>query len=330
MVRAAHISEIEQIMALDESVVGSRHRENKIRGAVESGCCFVAMTEAGIAAYGILDYNFYENGFIDLLIVRPAQQRKGYGRMMLDAFKEICRTEKLFTSTNSSNLPMQKLLEGCGFERCGLIHGLDEGDPEIVYRFQREKAAAGEKSAVSIESEAFKIIPMSWEQLNDINRPNQPFTIFGRLVPEFRNGKWTWTEEIYDAPYEMHFPEEKLDYSQYIGNSDKIVFMAYADKECAGQIRLRRYWNRYCYIDDIEVGGKHRRKGIGRGLIDAAAQWAKAGGMKGIMLEAQDVNLSACRFYARYGFALGGVDTMLYGNFPNKDEKALFWYMRLE
>jgi ribosomal protein S18 acetylase RimI-like enzyme len=44
------------------------------------------------------------------------------------------------------------------------------------------------------------------------------------------------------------------------------------------------------------------------------------------MLETQDTNLAACRFYKKYGFILGGVDTMLYRNFENKDQKALFWY----
>ncbi|NSW92202.1 MAG: hypothetical protein HPY74_16285 [Firmicutes bacterium] len=30
------------------------------------------------------------------------------------------------------------------------------------------------------------------------------------------------------------------------------------------------------------------------------------------------------------GFVLGAVDIMLYSNFPNKDEKAIFWYMQFE
>jgi streptothricin acetyltransferase len=50
--------------------------------------------------------------------------------------------------------------------------------------------------------------------------------------------------------------------------------------------------------------------------------------MLGLMLETQDINLAACRFYHRCGFVLGAVDTMLYGNCRNKDEKALFWYMQ--
>ncbi len=47
--------------------------------------------------------------------------------------ESISRGEKLFTSTNLSNLPMQALLAKLGYTLSGVIHNLDEGDPELVY-----------------------------------------------------------------------------------------------------------------------------------------------------------------------------------------------------
>ena len=47
--------------------------------------------------------------------------------------ESLCRTPKLFTSTNLSNLRMQSLLAKLDYELSGVIHNLDEGDPEIVY-----------------------------------------------------------------------------------------------------------------------------------------------------------------------------------------------------
>ena len=47
--------------------------------------------------------------------------------------ESICVGKKLFTSTNESNTPMQRLCEQLGFVRSGRIENLDEGDPEIVY-----------------------------------------------------------------------------------------------------------------------------------------------------------------------------------------------------
>lgn len=42
----------------------------------------------------------------------------------------------------------------------------------------------------------------------------------------------------------------------------------------------------------------------------------------------QDNNLIACKFYHNCGFKIGSVDTMLYANFENNFEKAVFWYLR--
>lgn len=176
------------------------------------------------------------------------------------------------------------------------------------------------------ETKAFNIVPVSEKNLCDVNKPNEPFLVLGRLIPAYADGKWTWTEELFESPYEKQYPDDELDYSEYIGNPDKIVFLAYEDNQCAGQIRLRRNWNKYCYVEDIAVGRQYRGMGLGRKLINEAIKWAKDGGMTGLMLETQDTNLEACRFYQRCGFILGGVDTMLYQNFPNSDEKALFWY----
>ena len=46
------------------------------------------------------------------------------------------------------------------------------------------------------------------------------------------------------------------------------------------------------------------------------------------MLETQDNNLIACKFYHNCGFKIGAIDTMLYANFGNNFEKAVFWYLR--
>ena len=47
--------------------------------------------------------------------------------------ESACPGEKLFTSTNESNAPMQRLCEKLEYVRSGRIENLDEGDPEIVY-----------------------------------------------------------------------------------------------------------------------------------------------------------------------------------------------------
>lgn len=108
-------------------------RREFIRREVAAGRCYVAVVGGAVVGYGVLSYNFYENGFIDMLYVHADYRRRGAGAALLRHMESLCRTPKLFTSTNLSNLRMQSLLAKAGYELTGVIHNLDEGDPEIVY-----------------------------------------------------------------------------------------------------------------------------------------------------------------------------------------------------
>lgn len=166
--------------------------------------------------------------------------------------------------------------------------------------------------------------------LSDMNKANQPFEIIGKIKPSFVNGKWSYTEELYERSYWKSYPNDDCDYSAYIENADKAVFLAYSDVECIGQIVLRRDWNMYAFIEDICVCRYARGQGVGSALIQKAIEWAKESKLCGLALETQDNNVLACRFYAKCGFEIGAVNTMFYKNFekPWSDEIALFWYFK--
>jgi len=172
------------------------------------------------------------------------------------------------------------------------------------------------------------IIEMTHNNLQDINKANQPFDVIGKIVPKFVDGVWSFSECVYDESYEKSYPNDDEDWGDYIDNPNKIVFFCYDDDDCVGQVRIRKNWNGYAYIEDIAVSKSHRKKGVGRMLIQKTVEWAKTKKLYGIMLETQDVNLLACRFYDKLGFKIGAVDTMLYSNFDNAHEKAVFWYMK--
>lgn len=171
---------------------------------------------------------------------------------------------------------------------------------------------------------------MEFQNTCDINKPNQPFKVIGKIVPIYNGEKWSFEEEVYPDAFDKCYPNDDIHYDEYINNPDKVIFLCYSDEECIGQIRLRKNWNKYCYIEDIAVSSEFRGIGIGKSLLQTAISWAKSGELCGIMLETQDLNISACRFYKKCGFKIGGVDTMLYGNFENSHEKAIFWYMKFE
>jgi streptothricin acetyltransferase len=107
-------------------------------------------------------------------------------------------------------------------------------------------------------------------------------------------------------------------------------FILYMDGQLAGQINVSKHWNAYAWIDDFMVDTNFRRRGVGRALMEKAVDWAKFRNLPGIMLETQDVNVQACRFYENFGFRLYGFDTHLYKALnPATDEIALYWYLIL-
>lgn len=171
-----------------------------------------------------------------------------------------------------------------------------------------------------------EIVKINRQNSTDINKANQPFEIIGKIKPTFYGGKWTYTEELYENSYVKEYTSD-FGCDSYIDDPDKAVFFAYSDMECVGQIVLKRDWNKYAFIEDICVAKSVRGQGIGTSLIQTAIKWAKDSDLKGLALETQDNNLLACRFYAKCGFVIGSVNTMLYKNF-NNDEFAVFWYLK--
>lgn len=121
------------LIALDTVAAQVPQRCEAIRRRIEQKICFVLRREGKIAGYGVLHYHFFGCGFIELLMVDPALRGQGVGSALLTALQQQCRTEKLFTSVNTSNTGMQALLLRQGFVLSGQVDNLDDGDPELFY-----------------------------------------------------------------------------------------------------------------------------------------------------------------------------------------------------
>ncbi len=131
-VRPATPEDIATICAVDPLAQHDPERAAFIARSVEAGQCHLMLATAPVG-YAILDYSFFGQGFVALLYVHPAYRRHGAGSQLMHYLTTVCRTPKLFTSTNLSNLAMQALLAAQGFQLSGVIHNLDENDPELVY-----------------------------------------------------------------------------------------------------------------------------------------------------------------------------------------------------
>lgn len=81
---------------------------------------------------------------------------------------------------------------------------------------------------------------------------------------------------------------------------------------------------------DIRVQSDWRGQGLGRRLVEAAAAWACQRGCNLLKIETQNVNVSACRFYASLGCELGAIHRFGYIANPQvSHETMLLWYLRL-
>jgi GNAT superfamily N-acetyltransferase len=78
---------------------------------------------------------------------------------------------------------------------------------------------------------------------------------------------------------------------------------------------------------DIRVRPPMRRCGIGSALLEAVERWTLAHGGAWLKVETQNINVPACRFYARNGFTLRKVNANAYPSFP--EEIQLLWYKEL-
>ena len=75
------------------------------------------------------------------------------------------------------------------------------------------------------------------EHKADLNLPNEPFPLFGRMEPSYSGGRWGHTEVLFDKKDvgEMRFPDEDYDYNEMKKNS---VFLgAYDGEACSTSSR---------------------------------------------------------------------------------------------
>jgi len=75
---------------------------------------------------------------------------------------------------------------------------------------------------------------------------------------------------------------------------------------------------------DIRVAPDSRRRGIGRALLDDARESARARGFTALLVETQNVNVGACRFYANEGATLVAIDRLAYLGQPGVEHEVRF------
>ena len=102
-------------------------------------------------------------------------------------------------------------------------------------------------------------------------------------------------------------------------------YVALADGQVAGVVLLNiEAWRGVTRIEDIIVGRLFRRYGIGTLLLNCAADWARNHGCHALLLETQNINYPAIRFYLRNGLEVWGISQHFYPPGPEEHEVAVF------
>ena len=124
--------DLEDLVEIDPTVIGSDERRRFLEEALGRGECFIANIDGRPVGFAVLDRSFFRQPCMSLLIVHPAHRWQGTERALVHHLEAVCPSDKLFTSTNASNV-MQRFCKALGFVRSGIAENLGEDDPELIY-----------------------------------------------------------------------------------------------------------------------------------------------------------------------------------------------------
>lgn len=142
------------------------------------------------------------------------------------------------------------------------------------------------------------------------------------------------TLEPLARPERFNFPYTADDIARYTAFVPNDYCWGAYDGETLVAVALgeAQDWNRTVAVWEFHVAPAYQRQGIGRRLMAEVAARARAAGRRSLVLETQNTNVPAIRFYRRAGYRLEGVDISYYTNEDMQPGRtvALFMKLRLE
>jgi ribosomal protein S18 acetylase RimI-like enzyme len=132
-VRTATISDHQTLIDVDGRAKTHPARAAFIEKCLPAGECLIGEIGTEVFGFVVLNHSFFGHGFVPLIVVAAPFRRRGLALSLLAAAAQRCKSEKLFTSANTSNKAAQALFERAGFVKSGRVENLDDNDPELIY-----------------------------------------------------------------------------------------------------------------------------------------------------------------------------------------------------
>jgi ribosomal protein S18 acetylase RimI-like enzyme len=161
---------------------------------------------------------------------------------------------------------------------------------------------------------------------SELNQLTGPFTCDATYCVTFHDSEEHSSFELervpLAAPYTHHYTHIDDEWVQtYLARAD-FSFGAYDGEQLVGVlIAEKRAWNGSMWVLEFHVAAERRGQGIGRMLMEHAAQQAVKAGLRVITCETQNRNANAIQAYRRLGFRVEGIDISYYTNhdYPGRD-----------
>ncbi|MBZ0300645.1 MAG: GNAT family N-acetyltransferase [Anaerolineae bacterium] len=155
----------------------------------------------------------------------------------------------------------------------------------------------------------------------------EKYQVERRVSPDGEDVTLALRRVALDPPYVKHFPPETLMYAAYARFIEAGTCLgAYDDEQLVAiAIAEAQEWNRTLWIWEFGVLESHRRRGIGLRMMDELAIRSQNMGLRIMLVETQNTNGPAIRFYRRAGFTFDALDLTCYSNNDDLDDEiALF------
>lgn len=269
--------------------------------------------------------------------VLPELQRQGIGSRLMDIVEARAREKgvvelALDTSEHADALIAMYTKRGYRF-----IELRPVGSGQLPERHSQQAAQVMKPSTLTIELVTptevalaeYGSIPISFEvrEVMDVHaaEPSAGFHLAPHSVAK-----------PYVKDYDSGTNEGPTGWPLRFDLSAWILVLARSDGQAIGGAAVARQTPALAMLEgrsdlvvlwDIRVRPEARRRGVGAALFTAAEAWALDRGCQQLKVETQNINVPACRFYARQGCVLRGVHRGAYAECP--DEIQLLWYKDL-
>ncbi|MFC1737122.1 GNAT family N-acetyltransferase [Candidatus Hydrogenedentota bacterium] len=154
-------------------------------------------------------------------------------------------------------------------------------------------------------------------------------------------GGFMLTEEQIESPYAKDYDADSGEgparWEELWDTSHWGSFSAFVDERRAGGATVAHDTDGLFMLEgrkdlaclwDIRVDPEFRGKGVGTRLFQHAVEWAGSRNCRFLKIETQNINVPACRFYARQGCELGAINLHAYSALP--EEIMLLWYKEID